>query len=74
MAQDFSSYLKALQDFYSEAAWWNYAKQTNDKEEEISRLKVMKEKAQILESELKKLPSDMVRSGVQDHINKALSL
>lgn len=74
MIPDFSSYLKALQEFYSEAAWWNYAKQTNDKDEENKRLKVMKEKAQILQSELKKLPSDMVRDGVQDHINKALSL
>ena len=74
MAQDFSSYLKALQDFYSEAAWWNYAKQINDKDEEIRRLEIMKTKAQILESELKKLPSDMVRNGVQDHINKVLSL
>ena len=74
MIPDFSSYLKALQEFYSEAAWWNYAKQTNDKDEESKRLKVMKEKAQILQSELKKLPSDMVRDGVQDHINKALSL
>lgn len=74
MAQDFSSYLKALQDFYSEAAWWNYAKQINDKDEEIRRLEIMKTKAQILESELKKLPSDMARNGVQDHINKVLSL
>ena len=74
MTNDFSSYLKALQDFYSEAAWWNYAKQTNDTEEENKRLKIMKEKAQILQSELNKLPADMVRDGVQDHINKALSL
>lgn len=74
MTQDFSSYLKALQDFYSEAAWWNYAKQINNKDEEIRRLEIMKIKAQTLESELKKLPSDMVRDSVQDHINKVLSL
>ena len=74
MIPEFSSYLNALQEFYSEAAWWNYAKQTNDKAGENKRLKVMKEKAQILQSELKKLPEDMVCNGVQDHINKVLSL
>ena len=74
MSSDFSSYLNALQEFYNEVAWWNYAKKANDKDGEIKRLKTMKEKAQILQSELKKLPKDMVRAGVQDHINKALSL
>lgn len=74
MDPDFSSYIKALQEFYNEAAWWNYAKQTNDKAGENKYLKVMKEKAQILQSELKKLPEDMVSDRVQDHINKTLSL
>ena len=69
---EFNNYMNALTAFYREAAFWKYEKDTGTVED--SRLKALKEKARALEKELKKLPPEMQRPQVAEHIQKALSL
>lgn len=70
MSLNFNNYLNALNSFYQEAANWSYNKATSEKQDNSS----LKKKARALQKEIKKLPPDMVRPQVVEHIEKALSL
>lgn len=73
MSLNFDSYLAALNAFYQEAAYWKYETitETGDKS---NRLKSLQKKAKQLNNELKKLPPEMIRPQVVEHVQKALSL
>jgi hypothetical protein len=72
--ENYSNYQKALGDFYRLAAAWNFAKITDNKEEEQKQVAPLKEKALTLRAELNKLPLDMIRPEVKNHIEKILSI
>ena len=65
-------YTNALSAFYTEAAHWKFENSTGTASNE--RVKSLKKKAKTLEQEYKKLPPEMQRPQVAEHIQKALSL
>lgn len=69
---EFDSYMNALSAFYNEAAHWKFESATGEVSK--SRIKTLKKKAKTLEQEYKKLPPEMQRPQVAEHIQKALSL
>lgn len=73
MKLTYDSYISALSAFYQAALVWKNANDANS-ETKDTNLKLLKEKAKILQEELKKLPSSMVRPMVLEHIEKALNL
>lgn len=73
MAININNYSAALSAFYREVGNWKFAKDTNA--ENINEAKEnLKEKARLLQIELKELPPSMVRPMLVEHINKALNL
>lgn len=73
MTSNLSNYIKAVQDFYFEAANWRFLKDT-EKETNNKYLKSLKEKAQLLKNEIKKMPAEDINPLLAEHIEKALSL
>lgn len=71
--ENFNAYLNRLSAFYNDLAYWRYSKDNMSEENEKYTIKV-KESARLLREEIKKLPPDMVRPQVVEHIEKALSL
>lgn len=71
--QTFNNYIKALQQFYSSLAYWRYNKDTNGDNAD-DKINEVKKCANILKNEIKKLPPNMVRPQVVEHIEKALNL
>ena len=73
MAINIKNYANALSAFYQEVGNWKFAKDT--KSEKINEnIKALKEKARLLQIELKELPPSMVRPQLVEHINKVLAL
>jgi hypothetical protein len=71
--QNFKSYLDCLSAFYNNLANWAYCKNTGA-ENIGEQVKKLQSSARLLREEIKKLPPDMVRPQVVEHIEKALSL
>lgn len=69
---DFDAYMNALSSFYDEASYWRYESTVG--ELKPGRVSTLKEKALLLEKEYKKLPLEMQRPQVAEHIQKALAL
>lgn len=69
---DFDAYMNALSSFYDEASYWRYESTVG--ELKPGRVSTLKEKALLLEKEYKKLPLEMQRTQVAEHIQKALAL
>lgn len=73
MSININNYTVALTNFYKAAAEWKFAVNTNG-ENSGKLLETLKNKALLLKEELKKLPLDMQRPLVSEHIEKALNL
>lgn len=73
MQNHIANYTSALTGFYRAAAEWKFALNTSN-ENSAELLNALKNKALLLKEELKKLPHDMQRPSVLEHIEKALSL
>lgn len=71
--QNYNTYIKALQEFYSSLAYWRYNKDINNTNID-NNISEVKKCAITLKNELKKLPPNMIRDQVVIHIEKALSL
>lgn len=73
MQNDYSDYLAVLGSFYEAAAYYYYATKTNDPTVD-EKYKILKERAENLEKELSKLPPNLTRPLVVEHVNKILKL
>lgn len=69
---EFDAYINALSGFYKEAANWKYKNAIGKVDKDC--IKSLKKKAKILEREYKKLPPEMQRPQVAEHIHKVLEL
>lgn len=72
MPIDYTNYTTALTNFYKAAAEWKFSSSTSTGDSN-ELLHTLKEKARLLQIELKELPPSMVRPLVVEHIEKALS-
>lgn len=70
---NFNNYIAILNRFYSDLAYWRYAKDTNGDDLE-DKLSALQKSAFLLLNEIKNLPPDMVRHQVVEHAKKALAL
>lgn len=73
MSINIKNYSAALSSFYQEVGNWKFAKDTNS-ETIAENIKILKEKARLLQIELNELPPSMVRPQLVEHIQKALAL